>query len=66
MKKALPELAVTYIALYLVSAYESCIVLAGVNRSVEILEVDMAVLRYSPEGLVWPKFLPAVDGAMLW
>ena len=39
--------------------------LAGINRSVEILEVDMAILRYGQEGLLWPSFLPSIDGAML-
>ena len=39
--------------------------LGGVSRLVEVLEVDMDLLQFGKEGILWPKFLPPVDGAML-
>lgn len=36
-------------------------------RSVEVLEIDMAVLRYNDnEGVIWPPELPPIEGALIW
>ena len=38
----------------------------GVDRTIEILEADMDILKNTHEGLLWPKYLPKLDGAMIW
>ena len=37
----------------------------GETKRIQILEVDMSVLHFGAEGLVWPKDLSTPDGAML-
>lgn len=39
--------------------------ISGTSRSVEVLEVDMALLKYDAEGVIWPLELPVLDGVML-
>lgn len=38
----------------------------GIDRTIEILEADMDILKNTSEGLLWPKYLPKLDGAMIW
>jgi hypothetical protein len=38
---------------------------SGSPRTVEILEVDAGILKYTNEGLAWPAALPSIDGAMV-
>lgn len=40
--------------------------ISGARRTIEVLEIDMGLLRYSDEGVVWPDGLPQCEGAMLW
>lgn len=40
--------------------------IGGQSRSVEVLEIDMALLKYDSAGVVWPPELPKCEGAMLW
>ncbi|GAA5835240.1 hypothetical protein JCM11251_006655 [Rhodosporidiobolus azoricus] len=37
----------------------------GERRTIQILEIDMQLLRYSKEGVVWPEGVPQCEGAML-
>ncbi|GAA6063004.1 hypothetical protein JCM10212_002645 [Sporobolomyces blumeae] len=39
--------------------------IGGVRRTIEILEIDMHLLRYNDEGVIWPDGLPQCEGAML-
>jgi hypothetical protein len=50
----------------IVTSYTAAFSINGSSRVVEVLEVDMQVLRFNDQGLDWPKFLPPLDGAMLW
>lgn len=38
--------------------------LSGNTRTVEVLEIDMAILKYDVEGVLWPAELPQMDGIM--
>lgn len=40
--------------------------IGGQLRSVEVLEIDMALLKYNSAGVIWPEELPKCEGAMLW
>ncbi|GAA5887683.1 hypothetical protein JCM6882_001495 [Rhodosporidiobolus microsporus] len=35
------------------------------RRTIQILEIDMHLLRYSKEGVVWPEGVPQCEGAMV-
>ncbi|BGP44775.1 hypothetical protein JCM10450v2_000589 [Rhodotorula kratochvilovae] len=39
--------------------------ISGVRRTIEVLEIDMGLLRYSEEGVIWPDGLPQCEGAMI-
>ncbi|SCV68796.1 BQ2448_917 [Microbotryum intermedium] len=39
--------------------------IAGQARSIEVLEIDMGLLEYNREGVIWPEGLPPCEGAML-
>lgn len=39
--------------------------IANQARTIEVLEIDMALLQYNSEGVVWPANLPPCQGAML-
>ncbi|SGY30509.1 BQ5605_C002g01159 [Microbotryum silenes-dioicae] len=39
--------------------------IAGQARSIEVLEIDMGLLEYNSEGVIWPEGLPPCEGAML-
>ena len=39
--------------------------IASQPRTLEVLEIDMALLQFNSEGVVWPPKLPACQGAML-
>ncbi|GAA6032824.1 hypothetical protein JCM8097_000814 [Rhodosporidiobolus ruineniae] len=39
--------------------------LSGERRTIEVLEIDMHLLQYSEEGVVWPDGVPQCEGAML-
>ncbi|GAA6047337.1 hypothetical protein JCM3770_001894 [Rhodotorula araucariae] len=39
--------------------------ISGTRRTIEVLEIDMGLLRYSEEGVIWPDGLPQCEGAML-
>ncbi|GAA5861524.1 hypothetical protein JCM1840_005398 [Sporobolomyces johnsonii] len=39
--------------------------LAGQRRTIEVLEIDMHLLKYNDEGVIWPDGLPQCEGAML-
>jgi hypothetical protein len=49
-----------------VMSYTAAFSINGSSRVVEVLEVDLQVLNFNDQGLDWPKFLPPLDGAMLW
>lgn len=40
--------------------------IGGIRRTIEVLEIDMHLLRYNDEGVIWPDGLPQCEGAMLW
>lgn len=40
--------------------------ISGQSRTIEVLEIDMALLKYNAEGVIWPEGLPQCEGAMLW
>ncbi|GAA5908125.1 uncharacterized protein JCM6883_004123 [Sporobolomyces salmoneus] len=39
--------------------------IGGSRRTIEVLEIDMHLLRYNDEGVIWPDGLPQCEGAML-
>ncbi|GAA5869990.1 hypothetical protein JCM16303_001864 [Sporobolomyces ruberrimus] len=39
--------------------------IGGNRRTIEVLEIDMHLLRYNDEGVIWPDGLPQCEGAML-
>ncbi|GAA6001903.1 hypothetical protein JCM10207_002371 [Rhodosporidiobolus poonsookiae] len=39
--------------------------LGAQRRTIEVLEIDMHLLKYSEEGVIWPDGLPQCEGAML-
>ncbi|BGP04759.1 Ras guanine nucleotide exchange factor R [Rhodotorula toruloides] len=39
--------------------------IGGQRRTIEVLEIDEGMLRYSEEGVVWPDGLPQCEAAML-
>ncbi|GEM06325.1 RAS guanyl-releasing protein 1 [Rhodotorula toruloides] len=39
--------------------------IGGQRRTIEVLEIDEGLLRYSEEGVVWPDGLPQCEAAML-
>ncbi|KAH8927879.1 ras GEF [Atractiella rhizophila] len=48
-----------------VMSITSLMPLQGHNRIVEVLEIDMSMLSYTDQGVVWPDNLPQLDGAMI-
>jgi GTPase SAR1 family protein len=39
--------------------------ISGQSRSVEVLEVDMALLKYDSAGVIWPTQLPLLEGVII-
>ncbi|GAA5995014.1 uncharacterized protein JCM10292_004489 [Rhodotorula paludigena] len=39
--------------------------ISGQRRTIEVLEIDMHMLKYNEEGVVWPDGLPQCEAAML-
>lgn len=50
-----------------VTSYSASVTFTGSTDAyvADILEVDIAILKYDAEGLIWPRSLPKLDGAML-
>lgn len=51
---------------YPVTTCTSHFTIGGQSRTIEVLEIDMALLKYNAEGVIWPEGLPQCEGAMLW
>lgn len=49
-----------------VLSYTGVFSVTGRSCTIEVLEVDMQVLKSSSEGLLWPRNLPKPDGVMIW
>lgn len=48
-----------------VTSYRAVLISGGRERSIEVLEVDSALMQYDDGGIRWPKYLPQIDGALI-
>lgn len=48
-----------------VTSYRAVLVSGGRERTIEVLEVDSALMQYDDGGIRWPKYLPVIDGALI-
>ena len=49
----------------IVTSYRAVLISGGRERSIEVLEVDSALMQYDEGGIRWPKYLPQIDGALI-
>lgn len=40
--------------------------ISGTPRTLEVLEIDSALLQFNAEGVIWPEELPSCEGIMVW
>lgn len=49
-----------------VLSYSGSYFITGIPCTIEVLEVDMDLLKSTAEGLTWPTGVPRPEGVMIW
>lgn len=53
-------------SIVLVMSYSGCYSITGKPCTINVLEVDMDILKSTSEGLSWPAGIPRPEGVMIW
>lgn len=54
------------ISSFAVTTFSSSLMVSEQTRTVDVLEIDMPLIRYDKEGIIWPEGVQPCDGAIIW